>query len=68
MMGHKLMNCPRFGKMQNMFKDIGGKTTKPKLIIETKVVTWLMLMLPFEVRKVKKCVQRSKTKEEQIYG
>ncbi len=22
--GHKLMNCPRFGEMQSMFKDKGG--------------------------------------------
>jgi hypothetical protein len=54
------MNCPRFGKMQNMFKDIGSKTTKPKLIIETEVVTWLMLMLSLEVRQLKNMCSKVK--------
>jgi hypothetical protein len=25
--GHKLINCPRFGEMQSMFKDKGGQST-----------------------------------------
>jgi len=29
-MGHKLKKCPRFGEMQNMFKDKGGQTIKSK--------------------------------------
>jgi len=35
---HKLMNCRRFGEMQNMFKDKGGQTTKTKPTIKVKVV------------------------------
>jgi hypothetical protein len=27
--GHKLMNSPRFGEMEIMFKDKGGKLQKP---------------------------------------
>jgi hypothetical protein len=48
-MGHKLMNCPRFGKMQDMFKDIGGRTIEPKLIIETKVTITLVNMVDVNV-------------------
>jgi hypothetical protein len=33
-MGDKLMNCLRFGEMQNMFKDKGGQTIESKPTIE----------------------------------
>jgi hypothetical protein len=36
--GHKLINCPRFGEMQTMFKYKRGSTTKFKLIAEVKMV------------------------------
>ncbi len=32
--GHKLMNCPRFDEMQNMFKDKGSQSIKSKPIVE----------------------------------
>ncbi len=37
--GDKLMNCLKFGEMQNMFKDKGSQTTKSKPRIEVKVIT-----------------------------
>jgi hypothetical protein len=47
--GHKLKNYPRFGEMQNMFKDKGGQTIESKSIIEVKVVTALMNMVDVNV-------------------
>jgi hypothetical protein len=35
-MGHKLTNCPKFGEMQNMFKDKRGQTIESKPTIEVK--------------------------------
>lgn len=43
------MDCPRFGKMQDMFKDIGGRTIESKLIIETKVIITLVSMVDVNV-------------------
>jgi len=37
-MGHKLTNCPKFGEMQNMFKDKIGQTIESKPTIEVKVI------------------------------
>jgi hypothetical protein len=36
--GHKLMNYPRFDQMQSMFKDKKGQSTKFKPTTEVKVV------------------------------
>jgi uncharacterized membrane protein YbaN (DUF454 family) len=38
-MGDKLTNHPRFGEMENMFKDKGGQTIKSKPTIEVKLIT-----------------------------
>jgi hypothetical protein len=56
--GHKLTNCPRFGEMQNMFKDKGGQTTKSNPTDEVKVVITLVNMVDVNV------TIRSKTNED----
>ncbi len=38
------MNCPRFGKTQNIFKNKGGKIIKTKPIVEVKVTIVLVNM------------------------
>ncbi len=47
--GHKLMNYPRFGEMQNMFKDKGGQSTKSKLTSKVKMVTTSINMVDVNV-------------------
>jgi hypothetical protein len=61
-MGHKLTNCPRFKKMQNMFKDKGGQCTNLSQQLRLKWILplsiWWMSMLPLEVRQMKnKCLK-----------
>jgi len=51
------MNYPRFGEMQNMFKDKGGQTIESKPTIEVKVVTTSFNMVDVNV------TTRSKTTE-----
>jgi len=57
--GHKLMNYPRFGEMQNMFKDKGSTKSKP--VVEVKMVTASINMVDVNV------TTRSKTSEEQMF-
>ncbi len=47
--GHKLMNYPRFGEMQNMFKDKGGQSTKFKPTSKVKRVTTSVNMVDVNV-------------------
>jgi hypothetical protein len=48
-MGHKLMNCIRFGEMHNIFKDKGGKTEETKLVAKVKVAITLVNMVDVHV-------------------
>ncbi len=59
--GHKLTNCPRFGEMQNMFKDKRGQTLESKPIIEVKTITALVNMVDVNL------TTHSKTNEEQVF-
>jgi hypothetical protein len=55
------MNCPRFGEMQNMFKDNGGQTIKSKPVDEVKVITALVDMVDVHV------TAQSKANEKQVF-
>jgi hypothetical protein len=57
-MGHKLTNYPRFGEMQNMFKDKGGQTLESKPLIEVKAIIASINMVDVNV------TIRNKTNEE----
>jgi hypothetical protein len=59
--GHKLMNCPRFGEMQNMLKDKGGQTIESKLVDEVKAIIALVNMVDVNV------TIQSKASEEQVF-
>ncbi len=43
------MNCPRFGEMENMFKDKGGQTIKSKPTVEVKLITTSINMVDLNV-------------------
>jgi hypothetical protein len=58
--GHKLMNYPRFGEMQNMLKDKGGQSTKFKPVIEVKMFTTSINMVDVNV------TTRSKISEKNV--
>jgi hypothetical protein len=49
--GHKLMNYPRFGQMQNTFKDKKGQSTKSKPTTKVKMVTVSVNMVDVNVTK-----------------
>jgi hypothetical protein len=36
-MGHKVMGCPKYNDMQNMFKNKGVKIAKKPYVVEPKV-------------------------------
>jgi hypothetical protein len=55
------MNCPRFGEMQNMWKDKGGQTIKSKPVDEIKVIISLVNMVDVNV------TTHSKASEEQVF-
>jgi hypothetical protein len=59
--GHKLTNYPRFGEMQNMFKDKGSQTIESKLAVEVKVVTTSFNMVDVNV------TTKNKTSEDQVF-
>jgi hypothetical protein len=59
--GHKLKNYPRFGEMQNMFKDKGGQTVESKPTTKVKVVTASINMVDVNV------TTRNKTNEEHMF-
>jgi hypothetical protein len=56
--GHKLMNYPRFGQMQSMFKDKKGQSTKSKRSTKVKMVIVLVNMVDVNV------TTQNKTNEE----
>jgi hypothetical protein len=60
-MGHKLMNCPRFGEMQSMFKDKGGQSIEFKLVAKVKTIIASVNMVDVNV------TTQSKTSEEQMF-
>ncbi len=35
--GHKIIHCPKYNDMQNMFKNKGVKTAKKPFVVEPKV-------------------------------
>ncbi len=35
--GHKIINCPKYNDIQNLFKNKGMKTTKKPFVVEPKV-------------------------------
>ncbi len=35
--GHKIINCPKYNDMHNMFKNKGVKTTKKPFMVEPKL-------------------------------
>jgi hypothetical protein len=47
--GHKLTNSPRFGEMQNMFKEKGGQTIESNPTNEVKNVITLVNMVDVNV-------------------
>jgi hypothetical protein len=60
-MGYKLTNYPRFGEMQNMFKDKGSQTIESKPTIEVKIVATSFNMVDVNV------TIRSKMTENQVF-
>ncbi len=59
--GHKLMNCPRFGEMQSIFKDKRIQSIESKLTIEVKMVIASVNMVDVNV------TTHSKPNEEQVF-
>jgi hypothetical protein len=59
--GHKLINCPRFGEMQNVLKDNGGQTIESKLVDEVKAITAFVNMVDVNV------TIQNKASEKQVF-
>ncbi len=43
--GHKIIDCPKYNDMQNMFKNKGVKPTKKQVVVVTKVLNPLIHMV-----------------------
>jgi hypothetical protein len=60
--GHKIINCPKYNDMQNMFKNKGMKPTKKQIVVEPKVSNPLVHMVD-----VNMAITKSKVIEEQMF-
>ncbi len=59
---HKIIDCPKYNNMQNMFKDKGVKIIKKPYVVEPKVVNLLV-----DVMDVKMAITRNKVIEKQVF-
>ncbi len=59
---HKIIDCPKYNNMQNMFKDTGVKIIKKPYVVEPKVVNLLV-----DVMDVKMAITRNKVIEKQVF-
>ncbi len=60
--GHKIINCPKYNDMQNMFKNKGVKITKKQVMVEPKVSNPSIHMVD-----VNMAIIRNKVTEEQMF-
>ncbi len=63
-LGHKLMNCPKFNEMQTMFKD-KGKTIENKHVPEIKVVNVSINMVDVHVTIQNKVIEEDVFKDQE---
>ncbi len=59
---HKIIDCPKYNDMQNMYKNKGVKTIKKPSLVEPKVVNPLV-----DVMDVNMAITRNKVTEEQVF-
>ncbi len=59
---HKIIDCPKFNDMQNMFLQKGMKTIEKPFVVEPKVIN-----LSVRVVDVNMAITRSKVIEEQVF-
>ncbi len=60
--GHKIIDCPKYNDMQNMFVNKRLKTTKKPSMVEPKVANPLI-----HVMDVNMAITKSKVIEEQVF-
>jgi hypothetical protein len=60
--GHKIINCPKYNDMHNMFKNKGMKTTEKPSMVEPKVANPLVHIVD-----VNMAITRSKVTEKQVF-
>jgi hypothetical protein len=60
--GHKIIDCPKYNDMQNMFKNKGVKTIEKQVVVEPKVVNPLIHIVD-----VNMAITRSKVIEEHVF-
>ncbi len=60
--GHKIINCPKYNDMQNMFKNKGMKTTKKPSMVEPKFAN-----LSVHIVDVNMAITKSKFIEKQVF-
>ncbi len=60
--GHKIIHCPKYNDMQNMFKNKGVKTIKKPFVVEPKVAN-----PSIHVMDVNMAIAKSKVTKEQVF-
>ncbi len=60
--GHKIIDCPKYSDMQNMFKNKGMKTIKKPYVVEPKVANPSIHILD-----VNMAITKSKVIEEKMF-
>ncbi len=60
--GHKIINCPKYNDMQNMFKNKGLKTTEKPYVVEPKVTN-----PSIHIMDVNMAITRSRVTEKQMF-
>ncbi len=60
--GHKIINCPKYNDMHNMFKNKGVKTTKKQAMVEPKVAN-----PSIHIVDVNMAITKSKVIEKQVF-
>ncbi len=59
---HKIIDCPKYNDMQNMFKNKGVKPTKKQVLVDPKVSNLSVRMVD-----VNMAITRNKVTKEQVF-